>query len=153
MSAFVVSKQHIQFLVEASTHAGMSSYDRVIRWYHGGADGRLHELTNYDEDRKSEVGAMLWAENVESVRYRYPDCTDELPGPIDCDFEYGDHVDTLNGRNLDPVAVLKAIDGLEYQSCEHPGWRESEAFAFLEALRVRACRALPGYEDAAWCIG
>jgi hypothetical protein len=47
---------------------------------------------------------------------------------------------------------LKAISCYEYQSCEHPGWRKSEAHAFCEALRDMAIGCLPGYDDAPWEI-
>lgn len=48
----------------------------------------------------------------------------------------------------DALVVLKAIDCLEYQSCEHPGWLDSEARVFYQALRRAAITELPGYSDA-----
>jgi len=53
----------------------------------------------------------------------------------------------------DPLVVLKAIACLEYQSCEHPGWLDSEARVFCQALRRVAITALPGYSAAqGWLI-
>jgi len=48
------------------------------------------------------------------------------------------------------VQVLKSIDCLDYQSCEHPGWAASEAKAFIDRLQSAAIHALPGYEAAIW---
>jgi hypothetical protein len=39
-----------------------------------------------------------------------------------------------------------------YQSCEHPGWEESEARKFCQQLTEGAIARLPGYEAAAWEI-
>ena len=117
-------------------------------WYH---NEHRRELYCTDYDGAAKAGQMLWDENVKSVRHRYPDCDDELPGPIGCDYQYGEHNAYQNGH-IDPVAVLKACDGYEYQSCEHEGWEESEAKAFVDALRHRAWHALPGYADADWEI-
>lgn len=39
---------------------------------------------------------------------------------------------------------------LEYQSCEHPGWRESEAARFCDALRSHLIARLPGMDEAPW---
>ena len=55
-------------------------------------------------------------------------------------------------RELSPVQVLKACNCLEYQSCEHPGWEDSQARANLEVIRAYAVRQLPGYEDADWTL-
>jgi hypothetical protein len=85
---------------------------------------------------------MLLAENRRSVDHRYaeeeweqPYLFKRLPGVPN------------------PVAVLKALDGFEYQACEHPEWEKSEAHAFVQALRKRAISKLPGYEeDGHWGV-
>ena len=46
---------------------------------------------------------------------------------------------------FDPVKILAAINCYEYQACEHPEWKTSEARDFCEALRDRMIRMLPGY--------
>ncbi|MGH3857934.1 MAG: hypothetical protein ACRDR6_31490, partial [Pseudonocardiaceae bacterium] len=48
----------------------------------------------------------------------------------------------------DPLVVLKAIACRQYQSCEHPGWLDSEARVFCQALRAVTIPALPGYHQA-----
>lgn len=143
MSAFVVDRDVIRYLVTAAT--ALQPRD-CIRWYW--SDGTF-ELHGGDYERATAVGNMLWQENLRSVRHRYPNEPDsELPGPCDETFVY-DHsawTETL----IEPVQVLKAIACLRYQACEHPEWEASEAFAFLRSLEQAAIACLPGYERAAW---
>lgn len=102
---------------------------------------RYHELTL---DNVTEVGRMLLRENHRSVQHRY----DEGPK-----VELSDPYSFKRYRGqIKPVQVLKAIGCLDYQSCEHPGWKDSEAYAFLEALLHTAIDQLPGYEEADWEI-
>jgi hypothetical protein len=169
MSAFVVSKQHIDRMVEAGLGSGHYDY---LSWYH---NGETHKLRL---ENASDVGSMLWAENVESVGFRYsppgreqiygegfesPDDF-QLPGKYKSETvapgvaavevpEWSDPYTfplMRSGRRLTPVEVLKAISCYEYQSCEHPEWEESEAKAFCEALRDLMIGRLPGYDEAAW---
>lgn len=83
------------------------------------------------------VGAMLLAENARSVNH----CYDE----DDWEPVYLFH--PLPGTP-DPLVVLKAITCLEYQSCEHDGWLDSEARVFCQALRRVVITELPGYSAA-----
>ena len=148
MSAFVVDRGHIWYLVQAAV-SRMCREPRMS-WYH---EEKHRTVSSTEREGLAEVGQMLWDENVRSVKYRYDDC-DELPGPIGCDYQYGRHNGCALPRlRVEPVQVLKACDCFEYQSCEHPGWEESEAHSFLEALRRKAWHALPGYDDARWEIG
>lgn len=128
MSAYMVDREHIRYLVNAA----MSS-------------------TSIDWERAAQLGEILWAENRASIEFRYPDCVnnpDNLPGPIDEDFVYASHEPTR--VPMEPVQILKACDCYEYQACEHPGWASSEAKAFIDALRKRTWQALPGYDEAEW---
>lgn len=147
MSAYIVPKQHIAAMVQFA----MAHSHGTFRWVHwiDRSECTCEELHCADFDRASGVGQMLWNENVASVSARYPDCKD-LPGPVGCDYQYGTH--RVHTPLLSPVAMLKAIDGYEYQSCEHDGWATSSAKAFVDVLRATAIRALPGYSEAAWEI-
>jgi hypothetical protein len=158
MSAFVVAKAHIDALITAGLHQPWMNYG-PLRWFdsedfepgcfqegepwgpetHRWLESHRRELTGATA---GQVGAMLWAENRRSVNHRYAE--DEWEAPY--------VFDRLPGSPA-PVDTLKAIDGYEYQSCEHPEWRRSEAFAFCEALRGRVIHHLPGYHASeAWHI-
>ena len=72
---------------------------------------------------------------------------------------------------LDPIAIVKACDCLDYQACDWTAWRESHPGQVLEGIRAAALVAvtglgsrlfnlaikegayeLPGYDAAAWCL-
>lgn len=77
-----------------------------------------------DQRAADLLGQLLWDENYRSVNYRY---TESEPTP--------DYRATLIDADLSPVAVLKAIDCYEYQTCESPDWDQTRAHAFVTALR------------------
>jgi len=153
MSAFVVSRNHIRYLVSAAADRNLTEIqDYPLSW---SWEGEMHTLPFDDRAEQTWLGQMLWAENVKSVSYRYRDDeTSELPGVVEeaeGGFQYGDHK-PWSSSPITPVQVLKACDCYEYQSCEHPEWKQSEAYAFIQALRERAIEALPGYDKAQWEI-
>ena len=51
------------------------------------------------------------------------------------------------------VQIIKAARCLDYQSCEHPGWEQSDACKLLQAIIGDDTSAhLPGYDEAEWEI-
>ena len=138
MSAYIVSARHVDYLVSAA-----------VLWR-----GSLVATDEHGNATPEAAVAMLETENRASVEYRYPDRAknpENLPGGPDRDRVPGkrSHRMTLNVK---AVQVLKAVSCYEYQSCEHPGWDESKAKRFCEALTHAAIRMLPGYEESAWEI-
>lgn len=130
MSAFIVSRAHINYLVNALEQWKDSYYGEKLSPNH--------------------LGNLLWQENIASVQSRYSDSLlSGLPGPIgeNFDFKYRPLPDPV-----DPVQVIKACHSYSYQSCEHPGWPESEAYAWIAAIIKLACQHLPGYEEAKWAL-
>ena len=176
MSANIVEKAHIDYLIEAGLEL-RSFRDSPLRWhvpesplptdYERGevtgrtgpahAEARRRELTEKTTDA---VGAMLIAQNERSLNHRYDGEYAEVRVPYH--FERGGPYVHILGRyedgwrwkrvRVEPVSVLSAIACYEYQSCEDPGWESSEARAFCNALRHAAIRKLPGYEGAVWAI-
>ena len=148
MSAWIVSKAHIDALVSAAMTSG-----NPMSWYYDNPS-RRGEITYTDTVKASEVGMMLWGENLASINARYPDTIDDptaCPGP--CDFDGSASVPAYQftrTQQMTPVQIIKAIHCYEYQSCEHEGWKTSEAHAFCEALTDKMTNALPGYDDAPW---
>ena len=160
MSAWMVSKAHIDALVTAAAGLKPGQHDSGLSWYVKDDGQWFHsedrrELGYSDRDRASEVGMMLWAENWASINYRYPDTVEDhsqVPGPADFRPDHVLAYRYTRARTLEPVAVLKAIACYEYQSCEHPGWRSSEARQFCQSLKEKMVRQLPGYNTAPWGI-
>ena len=125
MSAFIVSDKHINTLVTFAGH-------RNVVAYYGNPTRSISVAGN--EQASAE---LLLAENTRSVNYRYKE---ECPvTPITFEF--------IDGVNA--VGILKACDGLAYQSCETADWEQTDAFALIEAIRSRATQELPGYDAAA----
>lgn len=157
MSAFIVSNRHLDYMLTAALRFGKENvgrltwlvheednpdnYQRGSVWGPGSiasANRRRRELTR---ETATRVGAVLAAENRRSVDHRYDE------NEIEDFYEYRPFP-----ADISPVQVLKAIHCYEYQSCEHPGWKTSEAHEFCRALEVRAMTYLPGYEEAKWGI-
>ncbi len=152
MSAYVVERNHIRFLVAAAERLAKSKFSY---WYPARkATGRMYLGEDIDLD---EIGQILWDENIRSVTGRYPDTVgqdgtidyDNLPGPCNEVFLY-QHPKELGWHNMRPVDVFKACDCYEYQSCEHDEWEASEAFCIIQSIKDCAMSASPGYSEAAW---
>ncbi|MCI0456915.1 MAG: hypothetical protein L0Z62_08050 [Gemmataceae bacterium] len=128
MSAWIVSKKHIDLMVAGIMHR---TRDRVVPPHEGG----------YNPDA---LGQMFVKECVASVSYRYPDDKPgELPGP--CDGYYLKRYTFEDPGYLPTVAELyKAIDCYCYQSCEHRGWEKSKALKVCDAVRAVIAARVPG---------
>ncbi len=146
MSAYVVDREHIRYLVSAGL-----AWDHIsnghLQWYWRSG---WHKL---EGENASRVGQMLWDENIRSIEGRYPDCVgheERMPGAVGENYLFDFERWPLG--QIQPVQVFKACACYSYQSCEHEEWEASEAFAYIQALRKRAEGALPGYEDAEWGV-
>ena len=139
MSAFIQSKAHIDALIrlalDGPAHPGVR-WDPRWYFYH---DGTAYYVTPETADM---LGGALVAENYASVNYRYS----ENDAPEAYTYARGSRALTL-------VEGFKALDGYEYQACEHPGWETSLAHTFVNALRSNLWRVLPGYDGAdGWAL-
>lgn len=136
MSAFIVDDAHISAIIRfAAFHQ--------VSFYHPVEKTRVRVNWNNADD----MGRLLLAENVRSVNFRYNETmTDELRERI------AGYRCPLHGMPQTPVPILKAIDGLFYQSCETDDWRETPAAWLLGAIQSEAISKLPGYAAAQWHI-
>ena len=129
MSAFICSPQHINAIVRwAGRH-------HVTCWH--GNPSRLHSVAGKEQD----TAALLYAENVRSVNYRYFRTIDTSGIVYDA-----------SAPDLRPIDVIKACDCLAYQSGEHPAWDDSLACRLLKEIQSAAITRLPGYDAAKWEI-
>ncbi len=142
MSAFVVDKSHINAILKGAMSNAMKSSGNHY-WFCG--------KERHDTENADRIGQMLLDENIRSVSYRYPDISklNDLPGRTDCEhllpFQFN-----IMGRTPRPIELIKLVHCLDYQSCEHPEWRDSEAKAFCDSVIECAIYQLPGYEEAPW---
>jgi hypothetical protein len=144
MSAYIESKAHFDAII--ATAIDLGGYNREAGWYVEGKG-----WTYITRKTADAVGQILLDENIKSVQYRYHDePVDTLPGPVNLVRTYVYEP----GRILTIPELFLALDGLEYQSCEHPGWEASEAKAIVNGIRSHAWHNLPGYEAAdTWSVG
>jgi hypothetical protein len=163
MSAHIQDRAHflaiIRTALEGPADPREVSPDNVwngVRWY-AVPDRELRDIDwrqlalftrRLDYDTAEETAALLYDENVASVRYRYDDADDAGLIPQQPPFTVAD---IRRGRRLTAVDALCAIQGLEYQSCEHPEWADGEARRFLAAFQ----RELAGFltkDSSCWSI-
>ena len=148
MSAWMVSKEHIDYMLSAILNDRVRYTFPTVN-YPEGARIEINELSAND------TGRILMAECEKSVLYRYAgDTRDSLPGHagFDPDSYIFQYVEGPAG----PWALLKAVDCYGYQSCEHPDWRESHAYAITGAIKgvawSRLSRDSKEYDRAPWGI-
>ena len=109
MSAYVVDSQTIDTLIAGALRARLFGIDEA-----------------------TEKGQMLWRENVVSVSFRY-----NLPTRDATELaQYERDVEAYEYAPCDPTGemIVRAIDELDYQSCEHDGWHASAAHGLLQAI-------------------
>jgi hypothetical protein len=141
MSAWIVSKKHIDALVTAYLHS-----------------------QHFDKQRTSEennqLGQMLWHENHQSVNCRYNE------RKVTPNYKFSSCSSCVNGdgtrTKLSTVALFKLVNCYMYQTSEHGGWTESKAYEFCNNLRERLAAKLgvkvdevyklPEYDAAPWGI-
>lgn len=151
MSAYIVSRQHIAFLVTAAIVASESRVNYHSFSFYSRTRSERVTLRSGDRKLAAELANMLWRENIASVSHRYPnESSATLPGPVGENFVFTESDFRARAGAPAPVAVFKSIRCFEYQSCEHPGWRDSDACAFCESLVDAYIERLPGYEAASW---
>jgi hypothetical protein len=147
MSAFLVSKAHIDALVQLVAVGPGSCFQ-----WHPWLGPEAHERgLQYDVDA---LGALLWLENLASVTARYPqDADGDRCGPTGLrDGEIAAYAYRRPARRLTIVEAFKVIDCYCYQSCEHSAWELSTALTICQGIRSALWHALPGYDEAAWEI-
>lgn len=136
MSAFICNNEHINAMLQVAnlTQFPHGQYSPSYYWEENGkAESR--PIRPSDE----AIGQKLVDENFHSVNHRYQENEEPYrfrPLPFQ--------------KRYSLVQILKACNCYIYQACEHPSWKESEARAIVKALKERAIRLLPDYEEAMW---
>lgn len=134
MSAFICSPEHIS---------------TIVHW------GLTHPTWHPAINNRDFIARQLAEENINSIAHRYPDMNSKESDEF-LDMPREDYISACakapHNCLDDPIKILKLIDSLNYQSCEHPGWESSAAYEILNTLRAAAIRELPGYDEAEWAI-
>lgn len=107
MSAYIVGQNVIGYIVNAGIHYGVIKSSEAV-----------------------SKARMLWRENQISVHHRYGDQDDYGNiGNITKRLHLGHF-----GDEFDPYQVIVSCQHLEYQSCEHAGYRYSQADQLLNDI-------------------
>ena len=115
MSAWIVSKAHIDFLVAAA------------RAFDIKATTRSGEVSAKEDPDK--FGKILWDENHRSVNYRY-DENKETP-----EYHYDERFDKFEFKSHTGLGFLeKAVGCYDYQTCECDDYKESVACEILQNI-------------------
>lgn len=157
MSAFVHDLDHIDLLVSVAVKvdAAVTVPDATARFGFRKVALTTSPDTNPHRITPTDLGRLLLAENVTSVRHLY-DTVDDTPEGV----EYDLAVSTYRYRPVDlvgelgdawPAAALKALASYAYQCCEHDQWDHSTAKTWVDAITKHLHRLLPGYDHPnAW---
>lgn len=124
MSAFVVNTKHIDALLNWAARQDNLYYfwQKTARYF-----GREVE----------DIGNILLKANYASVNYNY---SENIKAP--------DYVFHYHKAQFKPVDIIKACNCLDYQSCEVPNWRDTEACRIIETIKDHAITQLPGYDES-----
>lgn len=143
MSAWIVTKAHIDLLVEA-----LFKYEVVLQ----------ADLAHVSP---TEIGKLLWRENHRSINYRYEERKrtprySHSSATICYTWEYRwpaqplqVTLGTVREVVRQPYVVLKQAGCYRYQSCERPDWERSTARGLITRLGESVCKSLGMDEDAA----
>ena len=141
MSAYLCERHHIIYLVKAAVSGAIGS-PAAFRYLY---KGEWHSVaTEMDQVRMANE---LLNENCASLMARYPDYfnKEEWPKPFTLD-----EIASMVWASFKPSQIVKSAHCFQYQSCEHCGWRESRAAAFLNSVCESAVREIPSVRNAEW---
>ena len=121
MSAWIVSKNHVRLLVEA-----LYKYEVV---------------ESGNQCLSSDVlGRILWRENYKSVNHRYheraktPTYTHDSAAVANWEYPRAGS-GTIRELTRNSALVYKQARCYHYQSCEHNGWKASQACSLITRLQ------------------
>lgn len=134
MSAWMVSKNHLDVMVTAAISLGLA-----------------------DKSSANEIGEMLQQENCSSLMARYGDRYEMHDGTLPNPGEYL-RAGFIARPDENLAHVAKQVHCYQYQACEHEGWNASEARALTDQMLVAIAaklntsdlRSLPLYIAAPW---
>ena len=143
MSAYIVEKRHIDFLVQVTC-------DFTVYVHHGGTARQYTGAETAEERRK--LGQMLIDECVKSVTFRYSNSRQEIQDNLPGAWEGGHTYEPAKGvwTDLNIAQVAQSCSCFSYQACEHPGWEASKAHAVIQGIEKACLSRIRGYEDAEW---
>ena len=137
MSAYLCDNHHLAYLAAAAVRLPESAFG------YRSPSGESRRINRHDWKAAAALANLLQRQNLASLSARYPDEPKESPEPVRAS-------EIPRIQPLDPVQVLLSCDCYEYQACETPDWRKTEACSVIDEIRKVAIASLPGYDEAIW---
>ena len=126
MSAFIVNKKHIDYI--------MTAWQNSQNQYYNNSDKNYYTNLQAEQD-----GQMLWAENFLSVNFRYKE-SDHSPA-----YKF----ERINEK-INYLQALKFVHCLDYQACETDDYNESKAYKLLLKMAWNLTCMIPEYDGLQW---
>jgi len=142
MSAYIVNREVIDVLMALAFYGPTDC--------RAAAPDAVWSVRCYLETDRDVTGQLLIDEDVRSVRHRYPDRGEDLPGPLDHYWAAGPYTYSRPARRPTVVEGLRLCDGFAYQACKCSGHRDTKAGELVERIRSALIQCLPGYDAAPW---
>ena len=162
MSAYIVDPRTVDYLVAWTNRHRQSppapraptpweSWEEIPQEYRYAIEGgeRFGYRLNLVQLSHDDLGRLLMRANVRSVAHRYDAGPDDLPGPRDQARVWNYEFRAIP-TPLKAAWAISCADCLHYQACEVPDYRETLAYAVIEAIREDAISAVT--EDAPWGV-
>lgn len=136
MSAWVVSKHHIDLLVSAAIERQIP-----VKFLN------IDVTETATEENANAIGKMLLAENIRSVVYRY-----NLAGTKEA-LQYERDLNAYEAsryQSVRPSAAACAANCFDYQACECPDYQDTPAAFFVRQLKAVVGDNPKGYDSEPW---
>lgn len=149
MSAYLCSERELSVL---AAYALRFTLDRIPAALTRDVEGDGFERRPGGWKRThARVFSCLLSENLASLSYRYPDDKPSHAASFDtyAPIEAAERIAVMETPKLH---IIKLCHHYAYQSCEHPGWKDSNAKRIIDAVEAHAVHHLPGYDAAPWGI-
>ena len=128
MGCWIVSDKHINTIVSWAFDQGF-----------GGSFGVTEQ----------EMAEILKAENIRSYRHKYPYHTwTEIGTGYEITFQHEEYPEFPDSLGY----IKRAIECLDYQSCECPDYEDTRAGSILRELDCLVGRFTPGLDAAPWGV-
>ena len=122
------------------------------------AQGKGFPFDSYEKGRKlvglasnqpaSVVFELLLAENVASLKARYPDSPDMWQAAKAYRYKPSAYVRSLFNRGLGHGTIVGMLRGFKYQACEHDAWPTSIGYQLCEQISAQLLEHLRSRDDA-----